>query len=122
MKTTDTALLGHSGTDFLTASSLSDFWTSISGVFIRDSVLPLCGQANGANNYDMVGTWLQIAWTVFSWAAIPAFGLWCIIGPALQRGLGTEPVIAGYAGYYAIVLALRLPARMISGKCSHALL
>lgn len=119
MKTTDTALLGHSGTDFLTASSLSDFWTSISGVFISDSVLgSLCGQAYGAKNYDMVGTWLQISWTVFSWAAIPVFGLWCATGPVLQHGLGTDPVIAGYAGYYAIVLALCLPARMISGKLS----
>lgn len=28
MKTTDTALLGHSGTKYLEASALSDLWTS----------------------------------------------------------------------------------------------
>jgi len=117
MKTTDTALLGHSGTDFLTASSLSDFWTSISGVFINDTVLgSLCGQAYGAKNYDMVGTWLQVSWTAFSWMVIPVFGLWCATGPVLHYALGTDEVVAGYAGYYAIVMGLCLPARLISGK------
>mmetsp|Transcript_660 Transcript_660/g.1092 ORF Transcript_660/g.1092 Transcript_660/m.1092 type:complete len:514 (-) Transcript_660:68-1609(-) len=117
MKTTDTALLGHSGTIFLTASSLSDFWTSMSGVFITDTVLgSMCGQAYGAKNYDMVGTWLQISMTVFSWVVIPVFLLWCATSPVLHYGLGTEKTVADYAGYYAIVSAFCLPARLISGK------
>ena len=108
-----------SGTDFLTASSLSDFWTSISGVFVSDSVLgSLCGQAYGAKNYDMVGTWLQISWTLCPWAAIPVFRLWCETGPVLRYGLGTEQGFASYAAHSAIVPALCMPARMISGNLS----
>jgi len=119
MKTTDTALLGHSGTVFLTASSLSDFWTSMSSVFISDSVLgAMMGQAYGARNYDMVGTWFQISMTLFSWVLIPVFVLWCLTAPVLQYGLGIEADVASYAGYYAIVSALCLPAKLVNGKLS----
>eukprot|EP00440_Ansanella_granifera_P003398 gb/GFBE01003693.1/.p1 GENE.gb/GFBE01003693.1/~~gb/GFBE01003693.1/.p1 ORF type:complete len:517 (+),score=97.30 gb/GFBE01003693.1/:1-1551(+) len=117
MKTTDTALLGHSGTDFLTASSLSDFWTSISGVFVSDRVLaPLCAHAYGAKNYDGVAIWVQVSWTLFSWLLVPVVALWLVTSPVLQHGLGTDPQIAGYAGYYSAVMALCLPARLISGN------
>lgn len=119
MKTTDTALLGHSGTVFLTASSLSDFWTSMSGVFIADMVLgSMMGQAYGAKNYDMVGTWLQISMTLFSWVLIPIIVLWCLTSPVLQYGLGTKEDVAYYAGYYAIVSALCLPAKLMNSKLS----
>eukprot|EP00931_Biecheleriopsis_adriatica_P058105 TRINITY_DN34524_c0_g1_i1.p1 TRINITY_DN34524_c0_g1~~TRINITY_DN34524_c0_g1_i1.p1 ORF type:complete len:527 (-),score=84.95 TRINITY_DN34524_c0_g1_i1:26-1561(-) len=117
MKTTDTALIGHSGTIYLTASSLSDFWTSMSGCLTTDMVLgSLCGQAFGAKNYDAVGIWAQVSVTVFSWVLIPVFFLWLATAPVLQYGLGTDPEVAGYAGYYAIVLAFSLPAQMFSDK------
>lgn len=119
MKTTDTALLGHSGTVFLTASSLSDFWTSMSGVFISDTVLgALMGQAYGAKNYDMVGRWLQISMTLFSWVLLPVAVLWCLTSPVLRYGLGSSEDVAYYAGYYAIVSALCLPAKLVNGKLS----
>lgn len=119
MKTTDTALLGHSGTVFLTASSLSDFWTSMSGVFIADTVLgSMMGQAYGAKNYDMVGTWAQISTTLFAWVLIPVIVLWCLTTPVLHYGLGSSDDVAYYAGYYAIVSSLCLPAKMINAKLS----
>ncbi|CAE8603384.1 unnamed protein product [Polarella glacialis] len=119
MKTTDTALLGHSGTVFLTASSLSDFWTSMSGVFIGDNVLgALMGQAYGAKNYDMVGRWFQISMTLFSWVLIPVMLLWCATSPVLHYGLGYAEDVASYAGYYATVSALCLPAKLVNGKLS----
>lgn len=119
MKITDTALLGQSGTEFLTASSLADFWTSASGVFISDRVLgSLCGQAYGAKNYDRVGMWVQVSLTIFSWVFIPVCVLWCVTAPVLHSLMGTDEKIACYAGYYAIVLALCLPARIISSRLS----
>ncbi len=99
MKTTDTALLGHSGTVFLTASSLSDFWTSASGVFLNDTLLgSLCGQAYGAKNYDLVGIWLQVSLTLFSWVLIPVIILWLSTAPILQMAVGTDVEVARDAG------------------------
>mmetsp|Transcript_66999 Transcript_66999/g.160543 ORF Transcript_66999/g.160543 Transcript_66999/m.160543 type:complete len:532 (+) Transcript_66999:52-1647(+) len=119
MKLTDTALLGHSGTVFLSASSLADFYTQATGVFVTDKVLgSLCGQAYGAKNYDLVGVWTQVATTVFTWMLIPVMISWFLTGFVLRNFLGTEETIAGYANYYAVVLALCLPARMISDKVS----
>mmetsp|Transcript_45810 Transcript_45810/g.83984 ORF Transcript_45810/g.83984 Transcript_45810/m.83984 type:complete len:527 (+) Transcript_45810:40-1620(+) len=119
MKLTDTALLGHSGTVFLSASSLADFYTQATGVFVTDKVLgSLCGQAFGAKNYDLVGIWTQVATTVFTWMLIPVMLSWFSTGAVLRSLLGTEEPIASYAQYYAVVLALCLPARMISDKIS----
>lgn len=99
MKTTDTALLGHSGTVFLTASSLSDFWTSASGVFLNDTLLgSLCGQAYGAKNYDLVGIWLQVSLTVFSWVLIPVVIMWLSTAPILHMAVGTDVEVAKDAG------------------------
>lgn len=39
MAATDTALIGHTGTIYLTASALSDMWTSSTGVFLDGGVL-----------------------------------------------------------------------------------
>ncbi|CAK9114145.1 unnamed protein product [Durusdinium trenchii] len=117
MKTTDTALLGHAGTQFLTASSLSDFWTSMSGVFVNDSLLgSLCGQALGAKNYDLVGIWLQVSLTLFSWVLIPVVMLWLLTGPALRILVNVDAQTAHDAGYYAMVMACCLPATMLSGR------
>jgi len=117
MKTTDTALLGHSGTVFLTASSLSDFWTSASGVFLNDTLLgSLCGQAYGAKNYDLVGIWLQVSLTVFSWVLIPVVIMWLSTAPILQMAVGTDVEVAKDAGYYSMVMACCLPATMLSSR------
>mmetsp|Transcript_34134 Transcript_34134/g.79631 ORF Transcript_34134/g.79631 Transcript_34134/m.79631 type:complete len:517 (-) Transcript_34134:63-1613(-) len=117
MKTTDTALLGHSGTLYLTASSLSDFWTSMSGVFVNDALLgSLCGQAYGARNYDLVGIWLQVSLTLFSWVLIPVVALWCMTTPVLKHCFHADTDVANAAGYYAMVMACCLPATMLSSR------
>lgn len=117
MKTTDTALLGHAGTDFLSASSLSDFYTGAFGPLMQDSVLnSKVGPAYGAGNKDMVCIWVQVSATVYAWATLFIIAAFCTTGPALHYGLGTPEPIAGYAGYYSTVMALCLPARFINGK------
>ena len=61
IKTTDIALIGHTGTENLAAASLADFWTACSGVFLYSRVITnLCSQAYGAGNTRLVGTWLQV--------------------------------------------------------------
>lgn len=118
MKTTDTALLGQSGTDFLSASSLADFWTGAFAPFMMDSVLSSkCGPAYGAKNYAMVSVWSQISMTLYSWAIIFVFAAFCATGPVM-KAMGESEEIAGYAAYYAFVLGLCLPARLISGTIS----
>ena len=63
MKATDTAILGHLGTNdtlYLSAVASADLWTSSTGVFIQGRVLgTFVGQAIGAGNRDMAGVWLQ---------------------------------------------------------------
>ena len=39
MKTTDTALIGHTGLSYLTGTALADMWTSSTSVFLSGSVL-----------------------------------------------------------------------------------
>jgi Na+-driven multidrug efflux pump len=56
MKTTDTALLGHAGTNYLSAVAVSDLWTSSSGVLIEGGVLGIfVSQAMGAGNKKLAG-------------------------------------------------------------------
>ena len=61
MKTTDTALLGHAGTKYLEASSLSDLWTSSTGVIIQGRVLGMFVGNSIATNPKMAGEWLQVS-------------------------------------------------------------
>jgi hypothetical protein len=60
MKTTDTALLGRAGTQYLEASSLSDLWTSSTGVIIQGRVLDMFVGNSIATNPKMAGEWLQV--------------------------------------------------------------
>eukprot|EP00041_Stephanoeca_diplocostata_P033944 m.1137073 g.1137073 ORF g.1137073 m.1137073 type:complete len:148 (-) comp24434_c3_seq2:178-621(-) len=76
MKTTDTALLGHVGTEKLSASALSDLWTTSTGVFVQGRVLGMfCGQAFGmmstcrtmnVDSLSLTICWLFWCWYVFS--------------------------------------------------------
>lgn len=117
MKTTDTALLGHSGTRFLSASSLADFWTMSIQVFLMDTILPsYCGQSFGAKNYDAVAIWTQVSTTLYSWIFIPVFVGWCMTAPLMFYVFGESWAISYDAGYYAGVLALCLPARFVTTK------
>lgn len=56
MKTTDSALLGHVSSAALEGASLSDLYTSSTGVFIQGRVLGIfAGQAKGAGNMKLIG-------------------------------------------------------------------
>ncbi len=61
MKVTNTALVGHTGTENLAAVALSDLWTSSTGVFIQGRVLGVfVGNAVGAGDTKLAGIWLQV--------------------------------------------------------------
>jgi len=113
MKTTDTAILGHVGTEFLAASSISDLYTSSSGVFLSGRIVGvLCSQAIGAENPELAGIWLQVALFVLFCVSIPVILIWICTEWALLW-FGFTPVLAANAGYYALVLMCCLPARIL---------
>ena len=102
MKTTDTSLMGHVGSDALDASSYSDLYTQSSGVFITAGSLGVfTGQAYGAKNYKMVGVWLQVAYASIAIIAIPVVALWAVTGPAL-KAFGVDPKLANMAWYVSV--------------------
>lgn len=112
MKVTDTALLGHAGTRYLTDAALSDLWTSSTGVFVMSGTMSVFGsQAYGANNKQLVGVWLQVAYCVLFSVMVPVAVCWSLTGVVL-RAFGKDSQTAGEAGYYALVLMACFPARI----------
>mmetsp|Transcript_43080 Transcript_43080/g.99184 ORF Transcript_43080/g.99184 Transcript_43080/m.99184 type:complete len:501 (-) Transcript_43080:212-1714(-) len=112
MKVTDTAVVGHVSTDYLSAVALSDLWTSSTGVFIQSRVIgTFCGQAWGAGNKMLVGAWLQVAYTVLLSVMVPVWVCWALTQQVL-RAFGKDEEQSEDAGYYALVLALCLPVRI----------
>ncbi|KAG6613191.1 Multidrug/Oligosaccharidyl-lipid/Polysaccharide (MOP) Flippase Superfamily [Phytophthora cinnamomi] len=74
----DSAFLGHLGTASLAAASLASTWTNVplAGVWSGATALvTLCGQAWGARNGELAGTWLQIGLVVVSLLSLPVV-LW----------------------------------------------
>ena len=58
MTNTDSAFLGHLGTEELAASSLAQVWTSVPLMAVwaaSSSLITLCGQAWGAGNKELTG-------------------------------------------------------------------
>uniref|UniRef100_A0A061S3Z1 Protein DETOXIFICATION n=1 Tax=Tetraselmis sp. GSL018 TaxID=582737 RepID=A0A061S3Z1_9CHLO len=112
IKTTDSALLGYTGTRYLAAASVSDLWTQSTGVFIMGGVLStFCSQAIGAGNKALAGIWLQVSLTVLGVVLIPVAACWSVTG-LLLSALGQPQQLAGDASYFALVLMLCLPARV----------
>eukprot|EP00038_Savillea_parva_P007531 m.170802 g.170802 ORF g.170802 m.170802 type:complete len:503 (+) comp13292_c0_seq1:248-1756(+) len=112
MKTTDTALLGHSGTKFLEASALSDLWTSSTGVFIQGRVLGMFVGNSLATNPKTGGEWLQVSLAVLSVIAIPVIALWMLTFVVMQH-VFKETTLAWDAWYYSAVLSACIPARIL---------
>eukprot|EP00192_Tetraselmis_astigmatica_P005619 CAMPEP_0117672028 /NCGR_PEP_ID=MMETSP0804-20121206/13674_1 /TAXON_ID=1074897 /ORGANISM="Tetraselmis astigmatica, Strain CCMP880" /LENGTH=514 /DNA_ID=CAMNT_0005480579 /DNA_START=50 /DNA_END=1594 /DNA_ORIENTATION=+ len=112
IKTTDSALLGYTGTHYLAAASISDLWTQSTGVFIMGGVLGMfCSQAIGAGNRELAGIWLQVSLAVLAAVLLPVAITWALTGPLLTA-LGEPPELVSDASYYALVLMLCLPARI----------
>eukprot|EP00403_Amphidinium_massartii_P021485 CAMPEP_0178389758 /NCGR_PEP_ID=MMETSP0689_2-20121128/10291_1 /TAXON_ID=160604 /ORGANISM="Amphidinium massartii, Strain CS-259" /LENGTH=505 /DNA_ID=CAMNT_0020010237 /DNA_START=4 /DNA_END=1521 /DNA_ORIENTATION=- len=113
MKVTDTAVVGHVSTDYLAAVALSDLWTSSTGVFIQSRVIgTFCGQAWGAGNKMLVGAWLQVAYAVLLTVMVPVWVCWGFTSQVLHAFKEPDKE-ADDAGYYAVVLALCLPVRVL---------
>lgn len=118
MKVTDTALLGHAGTHYLEAVSLSDLWTQSTGVFIMSmATSTLCAQALGAGNKHLVGIWIQVALAVLTPICVVVAIFWALTGTVL-RAAGKDVDLADDANYYAVVLMICLPVRIIFAQCS----
>jgi MATE family multidrug resistance protein len=118
MKTTDSALLGHVSADALAASALSDLWTMCTGVLIQGRIVGvLCGAAVGAGNPKLAGIYLQVSYFVLGFVLIVVFGSWHFT-ETVWIAFGSDPQIAGMAGYYAKVLAWSLPGQLLFSQLS----
>mmetsp|Transcript_7185 Transcript_7185/g.10500 ORF Transcript_7185/g.10500 Transcript_7185/m.10500 type:complete len:498 (+) Transcript_7185:180-1673(+) len=118
MRTTDTALLGHVSAEALSASALSDLWTSSSGILIQGSVLGiLVGQAVGADNPKLAGIYLQVSFCVLSCMAVVVIVVWSFT-EEFWLAFGESPELAKDAGYFANVLAFGIPGRIIFSQLS----
>lgn len=113
MKTTDTALVGHLGTEYLDAVAYSDLYTSASGVLIKGDVLNVfCAQAYGSGNLQLVGTWLKVSYVFVGTLGAPVCFAWALTPQALLRFGVADNMMRRKAGLYARVLAVCIPARI----------
>lgn len=115
MKMTDSALLGHVGSEYLSGTSVSDLYTSSSRVFLNAHVLSVfAGNAIGSGNPKMVGVWMQISLVVLAAIAVPVIVLWAVTGPVLVHVFEVNPSQAQIAWHYALILIGAIPAIIIS--------
>ncbi|CAD7925030.1 unnamed protein product [Amoebophrya sp. A120] len=122
IKMTDTALAGHVDAKFLTVTAFSDFYTQLYSVVTSSRVLgSLAAPAVGAKDYQLVGAYLQTAIVVLFALAVPVVFLNCCAGLVLHYGLKVPWDLAAPAGYYAAVLSLCLPARILMAQLSQFL-
>lgn len=122
MKTTDTALIGHTGTLNLSASAVADLYTQSTGVFINGWILStLVSHAYGSTNKVMGGIWTQVSLFVISCLGVPVMISWMLCGPVL-RALGVSEDLIRPAAYYALVLMTAIPARICVGQLSQYLM
>jgi MATE family multidrug resistance protein len=122
MKTTDTALIGHTGTLNLSASAVADLYTQSTGVFINGWILStLVSHAVGSTNKIMGGIWLQVSILVISCLAVPVMLSWLLCGPML-RLFGVSDDLIRPAAYSALILMTAIPARIGVGQLSQYLM
>ena len=120
VRITSTALIGHSGTFFLAASSVSDLWMQCFEPFIygSNSVAALCGQAYGAQNFILVGVWLQVALTFLYWVALPVMMLQSA-APVVMRyvfNYSNEHSFLTACAWYSVFSALCVPPVVIQAQ------
>ncbi|KNC49849.1 uncharacterized protein AMSG_06136 [Thecamonas trahens ATCC 50062] len=121
MKTTDSALLGHAGSEYLEGAALSDLYTSSSRVFLNTRVLGIfAGNAIGAGQLKMVGVWFQVSLVLLALVAVPVIALWSVTEPVLLL-LGVAPNLARIAGHYALILIASIPPMIISSQLAKML-
>ncbi|EJK67992.1 hypothetical protein THAOC_10882, partial [Thalassiosira oceanica] len=121
MKSTDTALLGHTSGDALSAAALSDLYTMCTAVLIQGRVLGiLVGQTSGADNRHLAVVYLRISVAVLSALAVPVAISWAYTED-VWTWMGQPGDVAGMAGYYSRVFILAIPAQMIYSQLSQYL-
>ena len=121
MKSTDTALLGHTGGDALSAAALSDLYTMCTAVLIQGRVLGiLVGQTSGADNHRLAAVYLRISCAVLSVLAVPVAISWAYT-ERIWVWMGQPGDVAGMAGYYSWVFTFAIPAQMVYSQVSQYL-
>lgn len=71
-----------------------------------------CGQAFGAGNKKLAGIWLQVSYAVLAMLAFPVIALWCVTKFVMASAFDQGEPLSTDAGYYAMVLAACIPARI----------
>ncbi|OQR95496.1 Multidrug/Oligosaccharidyl-lipid/Polysaccharide (MOP) Flippase Superfamily [Thraustotheca clavata] len=94
--TIDNAFLGHLGTTPLAAASLATVWIQVplfSVWAMSSSLVTLCGQAYGAQNYKLMGIWLQMALVLVSILSLPVILWYWSIEIILSKASDDEEVV-----------------------------
>ena len=84
-----------------------------------------CAQAIGAGNKMMAGIWLQNSCFILAFLALPVMACWACTGLVisnLRMVFGDVSDLADMAEYYALVLMLCIPARIVYNQLSQYLL
>lgn len=95
--------VGHLGELALASASMGTSIASVTGfallIGMGSALETLCGQAFGAKQYALLGTYLQRGVVILSATAVPIAFVWIHIGTIL-RAIGQDPEIADGAGHY----------------------
>jgi len=112
MKVTDTAVLGHLGTKWIEASSLSDLYTTSTFVIMDSQTLGTFGaQAFGAGNLKQCGRWFQFSLIFQLGVGIIVIILWNLTNPVLS-GFGYSGDLLRNATYFSQMLSISIPFRV----------
>ncbi|KNC86572.1 hypothetical protein SARC_01295 [Sphaeroforma arctica JP610] len=87
--------------------------TNNAPAFSQGGVLGMfVGQSVGAGNPRMAGVWTQVSFVVISVITVIIMITWSLTGPLIKLlKPDTDPETVSMAGYFAMILALSLPAR-----------
>ena len=101
---TDLSFLGHLSTDALASSSAALLVMNLTSAILYrafgTAVNTLCAQAYGAENWELVGVWLQLSVVLNTLATIPLSISWWFTGDFL-RLIGVEESLAVSASIFA---------------------
>lgn len=113
MTTTDSAFLGHLGTQQLAGVSMSSSWQNCCAGFSQftlQAITTLAAQARGAGNNKLVGEWLQTALFVALLFCIPSmvafYNIHYIVALTMK-----DPQVVEYAKTFAQTMMFALPAQ-----------
>ncbi|OQS03427.1 Multidrug/Oligosaccharidyl-lipid/Polysaccharide (MOP) Flippase Superfamily [Thraustotheca clavata] len=110
LPTISAGFLGHLGNNELAGSALANIWISGVQVVIYGfavALCTLCGQAYGAENYELVGIWLQLGIFFLTLFTIPVCFSFFYVDVILS-GLTDDPIVLGFASTYAKYSALSI--------------